>query len=121
MEDLPKKNKKREAKAGLDFRDDFDDITHLLPPDCQFELKQTEEDRFYLREIKSKQRTPNKGLIRLSVATAGTADYMKITTLPLYIVIKFKRNAYIIPIENIDFSMKSLTEHDCMAISYTHR
>lgn len=117
LPDLPIKHKVREADFGVEFRNKFEAITHLLPPDCQFELKQTETNKFYLRDIKSKQRTPNKGLIRLSVATAGTADYMKITTLPLYIVIKFKRNAYIIPIENIDFSMKSLTEMDCKKIS----
>lgn len=117
LPDLPIKHKKREADFGVEFRHKIIPVLHLLPEDCQFELKQTEEDRFYLREIKSKQRTANKGLIRLSVATTGSADYMKVTTLPLYIVIKFKRNAYIIPIENIDFSMKSLSEIDCDKIS----
>lgn len=117
MEDLPTKHKQREAKTGLDFRKDFDTFSHLLPLDCQFELKQTETDKFYLSNIKSKQRKASKGLIRLSVATAGTADYMRVTTIPLYIVIKFTKNMYVIPIENIDFSMKSLSEEECWCIA----
>lgn len=117
LPDLPKKNKQREADFGIEFRHKVEPYLNLFPKDCQFELKQTEDTRFYLRDIKSKQRTQNKGLIRLSVATAGSADYMLVTDLPLYIVIKFKRNAYIIPIENIDFSLKSLTEEDCKKLS----
>jgi hypothetical protein len=117
LPDLPIKHNKREADFGVEFRNKFDGIKHLLPEDCQFELKQTEGNKFYLRDLKPKQRTPNKGLIRLSVATEGSPDYQLITSLPLYIVIKFKRNAYIIPIENIDFSLKSLTEMDCKKIS----
>lgn len=117
LPNLPIKHKQREAKTGLDFRKDFDTFKHLLPKDAQFELKQTEDTRFYLSNIKSKQRKTDKGLIRLSVATTGSADYMLVTTIPLFIVIKFKRNTYIIPIENIDFNMKSLTEHDCNKIS----
>lgn len=117
MEDLPTKHKQREAKTGLDFRKDFDTFSHLLPLDCQFELKQTETDKFYLSNIKSKQRKANKGLIRLSVATAGTADYMRVTTLPLYIVIKFTKNMYVIPIENIDFSMVYIDELTARKIS----
>ena len=113
MEDLPTKHKKREATFGLEFRNKFTLISSSFPSNCQFELKQTEEDKFYLINIKSKQRNPNKGLIRLSVATAGSPDYMLVTDLPLYIVIKFKINFYIIPIERIDFSKKSLTEQDC--------
>ena len=118
LPDLPIKHKKREADMGVEFRHKFELVRHLFPRNCQFELKQTEGNRFYLKDLKPKQRTANKGLIRLSVATEGSADYMYITDLPLYIVIKFKRNAYIIPIENIDFSMKSLTEKVCQNITY---
>lgn len=117
LPDLPIKHKQREATVGLEFRNKFESIVHLLPKDSQFELKQTETDRFYLIYIKGKQRTANKGLIRLSVATTGSADYMYITTIPLYIVIKFKKHAYIIPIENIDFNKKSLTEEECKKLS----
>ena len=115
LPDLPTKHKQREATFGLEFRDKL--ISSSFPSNCQFELKQTETDKFYLRDIKSKQRNPNKGLIRLSVATTGSADYMLVTDLPLYIVIKFKRNAYIIPIENIDFSKVSLTEIEAKKLS----
>lgn len=117
LPDLPLKHNHREATVGLEFRAKFESIVHLLPEDSQFELKQTETDRFYLIYIKGKQRTANKGLIRLSVATTGTADYMYITTIPLYIVIKFKKHAYIIPIDNIDFNKKSLTEEECKKLS----
>lgn len=116
MEDLPTKHKQREATFGLEFRDKFESIKHLFK-NAQFEHKQTETDKFYLINIKDKQRKANKGLIRLSVATTGSADYMYITTIPLYIVIKFKKYAYIIPIENIDFNKKSLTEEECDKLS----
>lgn len=117
LPDLPIKHKKREADFGVEFRHKVIPVLHLLPEDCQFELKQTEGNRFYLKDLKPKQRVANKGIIRLSVATEGSPDYQRITNLPLYIVIKFKRNAYIIPIENIDFNMKSLTELECKKIS----
>lgn len=118
LPDLPIKHKQREADFGVEFRHKVEPYLNLFPKDCQFELKQTEDTRFYLREIKSKQRKVDKGLIRLSVATEGTADYMWITSLPLYIVIKFKKHAYIIPIQNIDFQKKSLTENECRDISF---
>ena len=117
MEDLPTKHNTREASFGLEFRNKFQSIIHLLPKNSQYELKQTKGDKFYLINIKSKQRNPNKGLICLSVATAGSADYMLVTDLPLYIVIKFKRNAYIIPIENIDFSLVYIDELTAKKIS----
>lgn len=117
LPNLPTKHNQREAKVGLEFRKLFETFSHLLPSDCQFELKQTEDTRFYLSNIKAKQRKTNKGLIRLSIATEGSADYMYVTTIPLFIVIKFKKNIYVIPIENIDFNMKSLTETDCNKIS----
>ena len=116
LPDLPVKHKVREATFGIEFRHKFEGIKHLFE-NAQFELKQTEGNKFYLKDLKPKQRIANKGLIRLSVATTGSADYMLITDLPLYIVIKFKRNAYIIPIENIDFNMKSITEDDAKSIS----
>lgn len=116
LPDLPTKHKKREADMGVDFRHKFESIKNLFE-NAQFELKQTEGNKFYLRDLKPKQRITNKGLIRLSVATEGSADYEYHTTTPLYIVIKFKRNAYIIPIENIDFNMKSLSENDAKSIS----
>lgn len=118
LPDLPIKHKQREADFGVEFRHKVVPVLHLLPEDCQFELKQTEGSRFYLRELKPKQRVVNKGLIRLSVATEGSPDYQLITNLPLYIVIKFKKHAYIIPIENIDFNKKSLTEEECDIIKY---
>lgn len=117
LPDLPIKHKQREADFGVEFRHKVVPVLHLLPEDCQFELKQTEGSRFYLRELKPKQRVVNKGLIRLSVATEGSPDYQLITNLPLYIVIKFKKHAYIIPIENIDFNKKSLTEEECKDLS----
>lgn len=117
LPDLPIKHKVREATFGVEFRHKFESARHLFPKNLQFELKQTEGNKFYLRDLKPKQRTANKGLIRLSVATEGSPDYMYILDLPLYIVIKFKRNAYIIPIENIDFNMKSLTEDEAKSIS----
>ena len=109
LPDLPIKHKKREADMGVEFRHKFENIKHLFE-NAQFELKQTEGNKFYLRDLKPKQRIANKGLIRLSVATEGSADYEYHTTTPLYIVIKFKRNAYIIPIENIDFSLVYIDE-----------
>lgn len=117
LPNLPIKHKKREADMGVEFRHKFKSIKHLFE-NAQFELKQTETNKFYLRDLKSKQRTANKGLIRLSVATEGSADYMHVTTIPLYIVIKFKRNAYIIPIENIDFSLVYIDEIYCKAIAF---
>lgn len=116
LPDLPTKNKQREASFGLEFRNKFESIKHLFE-NAQFELKQTEGSKFYLRDLKPKQRKTNKGLIRLSVATTGSADYMYVITIPLYIVIKFKKHAYIIPIENIDFNKKSLTEEECKDLS----
>lgn len=116
MEDLPTKHKHREADFGLEFRNKFESIKHLFE-NAQFEHKQTEGNKFYLRELKPKQRKANKGLIRLSVATTGSADYMYITTIPLYIVIKFKKHAYIIPIGNIDFNKKFLLEEECWCIA----
>ena len=116
LPDLPTKHKTREANFGIEFRHKFESIKHLFE-NAQFELKQTEGSKFYLRDLKPKQRSPNKGLIRLSVATEGSADYMLVTDLPLYIVIKFKRNAYIIPIENIDFSLVYIDENKAKELS----
>lgn len=117
LPDLPTKHKKREADFGLEFRNKFETISRSFPKNCQFELKQTETNKFYLINIKGKQRKANKGLIRLSVATTGSADYMYITDLPLYIVIKFKKHAYVIPIGNIDFNKKFLLEEECWCIA----
>jgi hypothetical protein len=116
LPNLPTKHKKREANMGVEFRHKFKSIKHMFT-NAIFELKQTEENRFYLRHLKPKQRTSNKGLIRLSVATEGSGDYEYHTTTPLFIVIKFKRNMYVIPVENIDFSKVSLTEEDCLSIA----
>lgn len=116
LPDLPIKHKQREADFGLQFREWFEYYGHLLPDDCQFEHKQTENNVFYLRNIKPKQWKKNKGLIRLSVATAGTADYMKVTTLPLYIVIKYPKDWVIIPIEKLNKDVHKLTYEDALQL-----
>ena len=115
LPNLPIKHKKQEADMGVDFRHKFESIKHLFI-NAQFELKDARgEKKFYMKDLKPKQRITNKGLIRLSVATEGSADYEYHTTTPLYLVIKFKK-MYIIPMERIT-NQVSLTEEEASQIS----
>jgi len=115
LPNLPTKHIKHEA--NFDFRTEFEKIKHLFG-DAQFENKHTRgSDKFYLRELKPKQRKVNKGLLRLSVATTGTADFMNVVTVPLFIVIKYPKHAYIIPIENMPLDKVYLTEDEAKVIA----
>jgi len=117
LPDLPTKHQKKEADFGLTFRTWFYDHEHLFTGGEQFELKQTKTDRFNLKKIEPKQRIADKGLLRLTLATKGTADYKNEKGAKLYTVVKYPKLWCIININKINFNKISLTSNEAKEIA----
>lgn len=120
---LPKQNQHKEADFGVTFRHWFKDKQF---ESCSFELKDTRgKDSFNLSELKEAQRNhgqankSDKGnLIRVSVGTTGTADYLYLRNAYAYIVINYPKSFVVCDIDDIcNIKGKSLTYEQAQIIS----
>lgn len=97
LPELPKRLKRREADFGLRFRQWAEEHKDWLPDACSFELKDTRgagslpfnhlepKQRRFAGEIQS-----DGTLIRVTVGTPGTADYLFMKeTAVAYVVINY--------------------------------
>lgn len=125
LPELPKQNKKQEADFGVEFRHWWDKNSIK----GTFELKDSrgknsipfscfEEDQ----ETVARLARSSKGvLVRVSVGTPGTADYIGLIDDPTYIAIRFPSGFYLLSIEDFikerdSSNRKSLTEERCREI-----
>jgi len=120
LPDLPKQHKKKEADFGVQFR-------HWLVKNpqfnsCAFELKHTRgKDSFPFSELKVEQIAyankiqSNDGVLIRNDGRNGEPDYTFLKNTPTYIVIKYPKEFFIIPIQDFikekdSSKRKSLTE-----------
>jgi len=119
LPNLPKQHSKQEADFGLKFR--------------EWWSKNRQQGTFELKDSRGKSsipfscfepeqetmanmaRNPKGVLVRVSVGTPGTADYIGLVNYPTWIVIRFPKAFYIISTGNFLFEKeqskrKSLTE-----------
>lgn len=127
LPELPKKNKKEEAKDGLDFRDWF--MKQKSMPSGDYELKDS-RGKMYLNyneiteeQLNSAQRTQSlKGnLTRIINGTPGAPDYSYRKNTPAFFVITYPKGTEIISLDSLLFEKekgkKSLTWDRARAIS----
>lgn len=127
---LPKIHQKKEADFGLRFRTWFKDNSRLFESGS-FELKDTRgKDYLNFNEVKSvqiasglKNQSDEGNLMRASVATTGTADYLFYRNAKGWIVIKYPKMFCIISLDNFiqekeTSDRKSLTSEDARRIAW---
>lgn len=127
LPDLPKQNKTQEADFGTDI---FKPWWEKKRMPGTFELKDTRgesslsfsEFEIDQRVIANLARSPKGVLIRVSVGTPGTADYIALMNEVTWIVIKYPEAFYIISTEAFVFEQvrnkrKSLTATRAKEIS----
>lgn len=106
LPELPKQNKKKEADFGIELRKWLKENPFLSS--CTFEIKHTRgRESLPFSEIKNEQiayankvRSSEGVLIRVH-GTNGEPDYNYYRRSPAYIVVRYPKKFYIIPIENL--------------------
>ena len=130
MQDLPHKNKKEEADFGLELRKYINKMDeHIFTTTTWLELKDT-DGKEYLNfnavsdiQIAEGLKTKRTGsLVRVTVGTTGTQDYIWRYKDPAYIVIRYPKSWCFIDIETFvnekeRSKRKSLTEDRAQALS----
>lgn len=122
---LPRQHKQQEVSFGVLFRSWWDENKML----GTFELKHTRgKNYFNLSEIHHEQKVIGKlasgegVLLRLSSGTTGLADYIGLIKFPVFIVIKYPKCFFIIPlhkiIDLISQGKKSITIDECIKSQY---
>jgi hypothetical protein len=127
LPDLPKKNKKKEASDGLEFREWF--FKQKSMPVGDYELKDSRGKNYIsFNEITEEQENSAKrtmsakgNLTRVVVGTPGTADYIYRKYNQSFFVITYPKGTEVISLENLLFEKekgkKSLTYDRAKAIS----
>lgn len=136
MEALPRKNKKEEANFGLELRDHIKKMkSPIFTTTTWLELKDTDgKDYLNFKEVSDIQiaeglKTKCTGsLVRVTVGTTGTQDYIWRYKDPAYVVIRYPKAWCFIDIEVFVMEKqrskrKSLTKERAMelAIKVIHR
>ena len=130
MEKLPNKKKKEEADFGQVLRDHIYKLKEpIFTTTTWLELKDTDgADSFYFREVSDIQiaeglKTKRTGsLVRVTVGTTGTQDYIWRYKDPAYIVIRYPKSWCFIDIDTFVLEKerskkKSMTEERAKEIS----
>lgn len=107
--DIPKINKKKEAKFSLKFKKWLE--SNPLKINCWFEIKDTRGKKtFNLKEWKQEQRDyaeslrfSTKGVLVRTEGVKGLPDYKYSYLEPTFVVINFPQGFVIVSAENLNF------------------